>query len=161
VSWLPLLAIAAVAFALALIPTRRLSLAGWRPAWLAAYLVVLMALALLAIELRAGIRVVVPILLVLYVAPFIGAPDRVARAIARLGAGRAGGGAGTIIDGTARPVDGSAPTDGRRDDGPGADASPAGADPAGSPSPVDPARPDTAASPDPVDPTGRDSAEPR
>jgi hypothetical protein len=107
-SWLPLLAIAAVVFALALIPTRRLSLAGWRPAWLAAYLLVLMALALLAIELRAGIRVLVPILLVLYVAPFIGAPGRVARAIARLGPGQGGrnGGRGTIIDGTARPADG-------------------------------------------------------
>ena len=103
VSWLPLVAIAAVVFALALIPTRRLSLAGWRPAWLAAYLVVLVSLALIAIEMRAGIRVLVPIILVLYVAPFIGAPDRVARAISRLGAGRGGSGP-TVIDGTARPV---------------------------------------------------------
>jgi len=102
---LPYLAIAAVAFAFALIPTRRLSLAGWRPAWLAAYLVALLALAVLALELRAGLRVLVPILIVLYVAPFIGAPEIVARTIARLGPGRGGAGARTIVEGTARPVD--------------------------------------------------------
>ncbi len=104
-SWLPLLAVAAVAFALALIPTRRLALAGWRPAWLAAYLVVLLAVALLAVELRAGLRVLVPILIVLYVAPFIGAGYVVTRAVARLGAGRGGAGARVIVEGTARPAD--------------------------------------------------------
>jgi hypothetical protein len=105
VSWLPVLAVAAVAFALALIPTRRLSLAGWRPTWLAAYFVALLALAVLAVELRAGLRVLVPILIVLYVAPFVGAPEVVARTIARLGAGRGGRGAGTVVEGTARPAD--------------------------------------------------------
>jgi hypothetical protein len=105
VSWLPIFAVAAVAFALALIPTRRLSLAGWRPAWLAAYFVALLALAVLAVELRAGLRVLVPILIVLYVAPFVGAPEVIVRTIARLGTGRGGAGAGTVVEGTARPAD--------------------------------------------------------
>jgi len=105
VSWLPILAVAAVAFALALIPTRRLSLAGWRPTWLTAYFVALLAVAVLAVEMRAGLRVLVPILIVLYVAPFVGAPEIVARTIARLGAGRGGAGVGTVVEGTARPVD--------------------------------------------------------
>ena len=103
-SW-PALAIAALAFALALIPTRRLFLAGWRPAPLAAYLLVLMALATALLLSRAGIRVVLPILLVLYIAPFVGGPEIVARTITRLGAGRGGRGARGIVDGVAGPSD--------------------------------------------------------
>jgi len=105
VSWLAL-AVAAVAFALALLPTRRLFLAGWRPAPLAAYLLVVMALAVSVVLFRAGVRILVPILLVLYVAPFVGAPEILARTITRLGAGRGGRGAREIVDGVARPADG-------------------------------------------------------
>jgi hypothetical protein len=104
VSWLAL-AVAALAFALALIPTRRLFLAGWRPAPLAAYLLVLMALAIGVVLFRAGIRVLVPILLVLYIAPFVGAPEIVARTITRLGAGRGGRGARGIVDAVAGSAD--------------------------------------------------------
>lgn len=102
VSWLAL-AVAALAFALALLPTRRLFLAGWRPAPLAAYLAVLMTLAIAVVLFRAGIRVLVPILLVLYIAPFVGAPEILARTITRLGIGRGGRGARAVLDGVARP----------------------------------------------------------
>lgn len=101
-SWLAL-AVAALAFALALIPTRRLFLAGWRPAPLAAYLLVLMALAMSLLLVRAGIRFLLPILLVLYVLPFVGAPEVVARTITRLGAGRGGRGARDVVDGAISP----------------------------------------------------------
>ena len=83
-----IVAVALVAFALALVPTRRLFLAGWRPAPLAVYLGLLVVLAVTAVFVRAGIRVVVPALLVLYVLPFIGAPEVVARTVARVGGGR-------------------------------------------------------------------------
>lgn len=109
-SW-TLLAVAVVAFAFALLPTRRLFLAGWRPAPLAVYLGALVALALAAVFVRAGLRVVVPVLLVLYVLPFIGAPDAVARTVARLGGRRGGRGARRIVDGTATRVEGGPPAD--------------------------------------------------
>jgi hypothetical protein len=87
VSW-AIVAVALVAFALALVPTRRLFLAGWRPAPLAVYLGLLVTLGVAAVFVRAGIRFVVPALLVLYVLPFIGAPEVVARTVARVGGGR-------------------------------------------------------------------------
>ena len=94
------LGVALVAFALALVPTRRLYLAGWRPAPLAAYLAVLVALAVVAVLFRAGTRAVIPALLVLYVLPFIGAPEAVARTVARLGRGRSP----RIVEGRATAV---------------------------------------------------------
>jgi len=44
-----------------------------------------MALAMSLLLVRAGIRFLLPILLVLYVLPFVGAPEVVARTITRLG----------------------------------------------------------------------------
>jgi hypothetical protein len=111
-----ILAVALVAFMLALVPTRRLSLAGWRPAPLATYLGVLVALAVAAVFLRAGIRVVVPLLLVLYILPFVGAPEVVARTVTRIGGGRPP----RVVDGRATPVPG--PAEGADD---GAAAAPA------------------------------------
>lgn len=107
VSW-TILAVALVAFLFALLPTRRLFVAGWRPAPLAIYIGALVALALAAVFVRAGVRVVVPVLLVLYVLPFIGAPDAVARTVARLGSRRSGR-ARRTVDGTATRVDGGPP----------------------------------------------------
>ncbi len=103
-SW-PLLLVALAAFALALLPTRRLFLSGWRPAPLAFYLGLLIVLGVAAIFVRAGTRFVIPALLVLYVLPFIGAPEIVPRTIARLGSGRRPPPVETVVDGTARPVD--------------------------------------------------------
>ena len=107
-SW-PLLLVALAAFALALVPTRRLFLSGWRPAPLAFYLGLLIALGVAAVFVRAGIRFVVPALLVLYVLPFIGAPEIVPRTITRIGSGRWSRPSGPVIDGTARPGGDSTP----------------------------------------------------
>jgi uncharacterized membrane protein YgcG len=117
VTW-AILGVALVAFVLALIPTRRLFLSGWRPAPLAAYLLILVALAVVAVLFRAGTRVVVPALLVLYVLPFVGAPEVVARTVGRIGRGRPP----RIVDGRSMPVDGPVPgggPDARTTDGPG------------------------------------------
>jgi hypothetical protein len=104
VSW-PLFLVAVVAFVLALLPTRRLFLSGWRPAPLAFYLGLLIVLGVATVFVRAGTRFVVPALLVLYVLPFIGAPEIVPRTIARMGSGRRRPPAGAVVDGTARPGD--------------------------------------------------------
>jgi hypothetical protein len=104
VSW-TLFGAAIVAFVLALLPTRRLFLSGWRPAPLALYLGALMALAVAALFVHAGIRVVVPVLLVLYILPFIGAPEIVARTVARIGSGGGERPGPRIVEGTARDVD--------------------------------------------------------
>jgi hypothetical protein len=124
-SW-AILAVAAVAFALALLPTRRLFVAGWRPAPLAVYLAILVGLAVAAVFVRTGIRFLVPILLVLYVLPFVGAPEVVARTVARIGGGRPP----RVVEG--RAVDVSPATDGRSA-GPDADAPPADPGAAGGP----------------------------
>jgi hypothetical protein len=118
VSW-AILAVALVAFALALVPTRRLFLAGWRPAPLAVYVGILVALAVAAVFLRAGIRVVVPLLLVLYVLPFVGAPEVLARTVTRIGGGRPP----RVVEGRATPVPG--PVEGEDD---GAASAPADGD---------------------------------
>lgn len=53
------------------IPTRRLALAGASRRTLVAYFVGLWLVALLAAELRAAARLLVPILLIVYLAPFV------------------------------------------------------------------------------------------
>lgn len=64
---------------LALLPTRRLFLAGWGPRALFAYLVTIVGLGLLAIEARSAARYVVPILVLAYLAPFVTPPPLIAR----------------------------------------------------------------------------------
>jgi hypothetical protein len=160
VSWLAL-GVAAAAFALALLPTRRLFVAGWRPAPLAAYLLVLMALATSLLLFRAGIRVLLPILLVLYIAPFIGAPEVVARTITRLGAGRGGRGARGIVDGEADPA-GAVPPQGRQAASPATptpgpargEALPGEPNTHAGPAEAPPGGPSTSSGPGPVPPEG-------
>ncbi len=72
---------------LALIPTRRLYLAGWSPRALALYYVGLVALALIVAELRAPARFLIPILVVVYIAPFVTARAGLARLFGRSGRG--------------------------------------------------------------------------
>ncbi|HEY3524325.1 MAG TPA: hypothetical protein VGK63_11545 [Candidatus Limnocylindrales bacterium] len=60
-----------VAGTLALLPIARLRAAGWPPAFLAAYWIALVALGLLAVVARAGFRIVLPLLVVGYLAPII------------------------------------------------------------------------------------------
>jgi hypothetical protein len=62
-----------VLFLLALLPTRRLWVAGARLEWRIGYLVALIMLGLSAIEFETLGRYLLPILLVLYLAPFSGA----------------------------------------------------------------------------------------
>ncbi len=70
---------------LALIPTRRLYLAGWSPRALALYYLGLVTLALVVAELRAPARFLIPILVVVYIAPFVTARAGLARLFGRSG----------------------------------------------------------------------------
>ncbi len=60
-----------VAGILALLPVARLRAAGWSPPFLAIYWVALVALALLAVTVRAGFRIVLPLIVIGYVAPIV------------------------------------------------------------------------------------------
>jgi len=78
-----LIGLVLLCFAVAAIPTRRLFRAGIRPAWLAAYLVVVVALGVVVVVARGPGRFIVPILVVLYVAPLVVAPETTARWLRR------------------------------------------------------------------------------
>ena len=64
---------------LVLLPTRRLHLAGWRGSWLATYYVGVFLLALLVAELRGPAKLLVPVLVIAYLAPFVTVRDGLAR----------------------------------------------------------------------------------
>jgi hypothetical protein len=70
------LTLLSVLFLLALLPTRRLWLAGTGLGWRVGYLVSLLALGLVAIEFEALGRYLIPLLLLLYLAPFSALPER-------------------------------------------------------------------------------------
>lgn len=78
-----LIGLVLLCFALAAIPTRRLSDAGIRPAWLTAYLLVLVATGVVVVVARGPGRFLVPILVVLYLAPLVVAPETTARWLRR------------------------------------------------------------------------------
>lgn len=88
-----LLALLLVLALLALLPARHLHLAGWSGRAVLAYYLILLALALSAIELRPAARFLVPILLIAYLAPFVTTGDGLRRLI------------GTRPSGRRRPVD--------------------------------------------------------
>jgi hypothetical protein len=69
--WPILLAAILVAGVLALLPVARLRAAGWPPVLLGAYWTGLVLLGLLLVVARAGTRIVVPLLLLGYLAPII------------------------------------------------------------------------------------------
>lgn len=66
---------------LVLLPTRRLHLAGWPTSWLASYYLGVLMLALLVAELRGPAKFLVPILVVVYLAPFVTLREGIARLI--------------------------------------------------------------------------------
>jgi hypothetical protein len=68
---------------LVLLPTRRLQLAGFRARWIAAYFVVTWALGFFLALRPVAARFLVPILVLLYIAPFVTAPERVTQLIRR------------------------------------------------------------------------------
>ncbi len=65
-----------VLFLLALLPTRRLWIAGTGLEWRVGYLVSLLALGLAAIEFEAAGKYLLPLLLLLYLLPFSSIPAR-------------------------------------------------------------------------------------
>ena len=86
-----LLAIALGLGLLVLLPARRLQLAGLSSRVIGGYAAALWLLAFLLAVRPVMLRFALPILLIAYVAPFVVAPGRIARAIARMqGRGRPG-----------------------------------------------------------------------
>lgn len=85
-----LLALGLVLGLLVLIPARRLQLAGLAPRTIGLFVLTLWLLAMLVAIRPGATRVLVPILLIAYIAPFVAAPDRVGR-ILRRGGGPSGG----------------------------------------------------------------------
>jgi len=85
------LALGLVLVLLVLVPARRLQLAGFGARTIGAYAASLWLLALV-IAIRPGVlRILIPILLVAYLAPFIASPQALDRIVRR--GGRGGGGA--------------------------------------------------------------------
>jgi hypothetical protein len=112
-----LLALGLVLALLVLIPARRLQLAGLAPRTIGLFALTLWALAMLVALSPGGTRVLIPILLVAYLAPFVAAPDRVARVLRR------GGGPGPTGDDrppikNVTPPDTDAPADRQPGKGP-------------------------------------------
>jgi hypothetical protein len=91
-----LIAVALVVGLLVLIPARRLQLAGMSARTIGLYALLVWALAMVLVIRPAGARILVPFLLVAYLAPFVAAPDSVRRV---LGRGRIGGPGGGAADG--------------------------------------------------------------
>lgn len=86
-----LVALALVVGLLVLIPARRLQLSGFSGRAIGLYVAVLWLLAM-GIAIRpVGARILVPFLLVLYLAPFVAGPDAVRRVFRRRPPGPPGG----------------------------------------------------------------------
>lgn len=85
-----LLALGLVLGLLVLIPARRLQLAGLAPRTIGLFALSLWLLAMLVAIRPGATRVLIPILLIAYIAPFVAAPDRVGRILRR--GGRPGSG---------------------------------------------------------------------
>ncbi|HEY7522215.1 MAG TPA: hypothetical protein VH720_00980 [Candidatus Limnocylindrales bacterium] len=66
-----ILALVLVLGLLALIPTRRLARLGWTSGALAAYFVALWVLGAVAASAPGGARILVPLLLIVWLAPFV------------------------------------------------------------------------------------------
>jgi len=74
---------------LVLLPARRLQLAGFRARWILAYAVITWALGFFLALRPFAARFLVPILVLLYIAPFVTAPERMTQIVRRTrGAGR-------------------------------------------------------------------------
>jgi hypothetical protein len=74
---------------LVLLPAWRLQLAGLDPRWIGGYAATVWVIAMLMALFPGGLRFLFPILLVAWVAPFVVAPERLARVLRR--GGRGGG----------------------------------------------------------------------
>jgi hypothetical protein len=106
-----------VATILALIPVWRLRVAGWpvRPLFIA--WVVYAAGIFVAVRFPGPFRILIPILVLAYVAPFVAGPERLSRVLS----GRRREPPGVIIDVTPRPLPGLRPPADESDDAGAAD----------------------------------------
>jgi hypothetical protein len=75
---------------LVLLPARRLQLAGVRSRWIATYFVVTWALGFLLALRPFAARFLVPILVLLYIGPFVAAPERMTQIVRRTRTGGRG-----------------------------------------------------------------------
>ena len=78
-----LLALGLVLGLLVLLPARRLQLAGLAPRSIGLLALTLWALAMFVAVSPGGARVLVPIVLLAFLAPFVAAPDRIGRVLRR------------------------------------------------------------------------------
>ena len=78
-----ILALAIALGLIVLVPARRLQLAGLSAMAIGAYAALLWGLGMFVVIRPIGIRFLLPILLILYIAPFVASPDRVARVLSR------------------------------------------------------------------------------
>jgi hypothetical protein len=78
-----LIALALLIGLLVLIPARRLQLADVAPRVIGLYALLLWAFAMLVAVRPGATRVLVPFLLIAYIAPFVAAPDQVRRVLRR------------------------------------------------------------------------------
>ena len=92
------LALLFLLFLLALVPSRRLWIAGASLEWRVGYLVGMLVLGLAAVELEALAKYLLPLLLLLYLVPFSGLPER-------WGRWRRRGSRDTVIEGRAVRLD--------------------------------------------------------
>lgn len=104
------IALALVVGLVVLIPARRLQLASLSSRTIGWYALAVWALAMLVAVVGGATRVLVPILLVAYLAPFVAAPDTVRRVLRQpegdgARGGRGGGGAPPMKDVTPRDDD--------------------------------------------------------
>jgi hypothetical protein len=66
---------------LALVPVWRLRVAGWPPAWLFASWVTYAVVILIVMRFVSVSRYLLPVLVILYIAPFVAGPERLARLV--------------------------------------------------------------------------------
>lgn len=83
-----LIAVALVLGLIVLLPARRLQLAGLSSRSIGLYALSLWALGFFLIVRPGATRLMIPILLIAYLAPFVVAPERMARVLRRSGGGR-------------------------------------------------------------------------
>jgi len=78
-----IIALALVIGLIVLVPARRLRASGLGPAAIGAYALVLWVLGMMLALRPVASRILVPVLILLYVAPFIPAPDVIRRVLGR------------------------------------------------------------------------------
>lgn len=105
-----------IACLVALLPVWRLRVAGWPRGWLIAAWIGYTVLILFAVRFPASLRFLLPLIVLLFVAPFVAGPERVARVLVRRAPER------PVVDVTPQPSP-ALPDPDEGDDEEGTDAS--------------------------------------